>query len=123
MRITIQRSLRALALATALLVAFFRETYIDRVGVVLAVASSRLDLPIPADAAAIGEVGLGGEVRRVARLEPRVKEAARLGFRRILVPRASAIAMPGAELVPIDGVAEAVAWLLAQRRGDLPKRA
>jgi DNA repair protein RadA/Sms len=92
-------------------------------GVVLAVASSRLDLPIPADAAAIGEVGLGGEVRRVARLEPRVKEAARLGFRRILVPRASAIAIPGAELVPIDGVAEAVAWLLAQSRGDLPKRA
>jgi DNA repair protein RadA/Sms len=84
-------------------------------GVVLAVASSRLDLPIPADAAAIGEVGLGGEVRRVARLEPRVKEAARLGFRRILVPRASATAMQGAELVPIDGVAEAVAWLLAQR--------
>jgi DNA repair protein RadA/Sms len=84
-------------------------------GVVLAVASSRLDLPIPSDAAAIGEVGLGGEVRRVARLEPRVKEAARLGFRRILVPRASATAMPGAELVPIDGVAEAVAWLLAQR--------
>lgn len=84
-------------------------------GVVLAVASSRLDLPIPADAAAIGEVGLGGEVRRVARLEPRVKEAARLGFRRILVPRASATAMRDAELVPIDGVAEAVAWLLAQR--------
>lgn len=84
-------------------------------GVVLAVASSRLDLPIPADAAAIGEVGLGGEVRRVARLETRVKEAARLGFRRILVPRASATAMQGAELVPIDGVAEAVAWLLAQR--------
>lgn len=84
-------------------------------GVVLAVASSRLDLPIPADAAAIGEVGLGGEVRRVARLEPRVREAARLGFRRILVPRAGATAMPDAQLVPIDGVAEAVAWLLAQR--------
>jgi DNA repair protein RadA/Sms len=83
-------------------------------GVVLAVASSRLDLPLPAHAAAIGEVGLGGEVRRVARLEPRVREAARLGFTELLVPRSSEPAtLRGATLVPIDGVADAVAWLLA----------
>ncbi|RIL07591.1 MAG: DNA repair protein RadA [Proteobacteria bacterium] len=85
-------------------------------GVLLAVASSRLDLPLPGDAAAIGEVGLGGEVRRVARLEPRVREAARLGFTRILVPRASANekAIAGATLVPVESVSDAVAWLLAQ---------
>ena len=83
-------------------------------GVVLAVASSRLDLPLPADAAAIGEVGLGGEVRRVARLEPRVREAARLGFTKLLVPRSTeAVTLRGATLVPVDGVADAVAWLLA----------
>jgi DNA repair protein RadA/Sms len=82
-------------------------------GVLLAVASSRLDLALPADVAAIGEVGLGGEVRRVARLEPRVKEAARLGFERILVPERSAIGHGDARLVPIDGVADAIAWLLA----------
>ena len=83
-------------------------------GVVLAVASSRLDLPLPADAAVIGEVGLGGEIRRVARLEPRIREAARLGFTRILVPHASeAVKLRDASLVPIDGVADAVAWLLS----------
>ena len=83
-------------------------------GVALAIASSRLDLPLPPDAAAIGEIGLGGELRRVARLESRVREAARLGFARILVPRASAASnASGAQLVPVDGVADAVAWLHA----------
>ena len=100
-------------------------------GVALAIASSRLDLPLPPDAAAIGEIGLGGEVRRVARLESRVREAARLGFTRILVPaserseraasqgRAKSIGSsappnaPGAQLVPVDSVADAVAWLNA----------
>jgi DNA repair protein RadA/Sms len=100
-------------------------------GVALAIASSRLDLPLPPDAAAIGEIGLGGEVRRVARLESRVREAARLGFTRILVPaserseravsqgRAKSIgssappSAPAAQLVAVDNVADAVAWLHA----------
>jgi DNA repair protein RadA/Sms len=95
-------------------------------GVALAIASSRLDQPLPPDAAAIGEIGLGGEVRRVARLESRVREAARLGFTRILVPRASERAKligpnaptnaSGAQLVPVDSVADAVAWLNASGR-------
>jgi DNA repair protein RadA/Sms len=80
----------------------------------LALASSRLDIPLPADAAACGEVGLGGEVRRVARLDARVAEATRLGFRRLLVPAGArdALTVPrGAQLVPVVDVAEAVAWL------------
>ena len=48
--------------------------------------------PLPPDVAACGEVGLGGEVRRVARLDLRVREAARLGFRRVLVPEGAAAA-------------------------------
>ncbi len=86
-------------------------------GVALAIASSRLDLPLPPDAAAIGEIGLGGEVRRVARIESRVREAARLGFKRILVPQTSAVPnASGAKLVPVDSVADAVAWLHASDR-------
>jgi DNA repair protein RadA/Sms len=80
----------------------------------LAIASSRLDLPIPADTAACGEVGLGGEVRRVARLDLRVAEAARLGFRRVLVPPSAGDPPPAShecEHVPIGNVSEAVAWL------------
>jgi DNA repair protein RadA/Sms len=82
--------------------------------VTLALASSRLDLPLPADAAACGEVGLGGEVRRVGRIEARLREAARLGFRRVLLPAgalASGGAPPDARVVPVRDVAEAVAWL------------
>jgi DNA repair protein RadA/Sms len=80
----------------------------------LALVSSRLDLALPADAAACGEIGLGGEIRRVARLDARVAEAARLGFRRLLIPAGAhgALSAPrGAQLVPVGDVAEAVAWL------------
>jgi len=80
----------------------------------LALASSRLDLALPADAAACGEIGLGGEIRRVARLDARVAEAARLGFRQLLIPagaQGSLSAPRGARLVPVGDLAEAVAWL------------
>jgi DNA repair protein RadA/Sms len=81
--------------------------------VALALASSRLDLPLPADVAACGEVGLGGEIRRVARLEERMREAARLGYGRVLVPArsASASGAGGATPIAVDDVGEAVAWL------------
>lgn len=84
-------------------------------GLALAIASSRLDRPVPPDVVACGEIGLGGEIRRVARIELRAKEAARLGFQRILVPRGAAEDAAGAalEVVPISDVAEAVAWLRA----------
>ena len=85
-------------------------------GLCLALASSRLDLPIPPDVAACGEVGLGGEVRGVARLDLRVREAARLGFRRVLIPAraASEAGNDECERVPIQNVTEAAAWLLAE---------
>jgi DNA repair protein RadA/Sms len=82
--------------------------------VALALASSRLDLALPEDTAACGEVGLGGEVRRVGRMDLRVREAARLGFRRVLVPEGALDpkrAPKGATLVPIPNVASAVEWL------------
>jgi DNA repair protein RadA/Sms len=88
----------------------------------LAVASSRLDIPIAPDVAVCGEVGLGGEVRRVARADLRISEATRLGFRRILVP-APAPDYSGetkCELVPISNVAEAVTWLRSSASESAP---
>ncbi len=85
----------------------------------LALASSRLDLPLPPDVAACGEIGLGGEVRRIGRIDLRLREATRLGFRRLLLPEGSVAgvrAPAGAELVPLREVAEAVRWLRASRR-------
>ena len=55
--------------------------------VATAIASSYLDRPVPADLAIVGEIGLSGELRAVSQLPLRLNEAARLGFRRILVPR------------------------------------
>ncbi len=57
---------------------------------VLALASSLTGRPLPADAVAFGEVGLGGEVRTVGRTEERLKEALKLGFRRAMLPARSA---------------------------------
>jgi DNA repair protein RadA/Sms len=55
-------------------------------GVVAALASSHLNRAVPARTVLFGEVGLAGEVRAVSRPELRVKEAARLGFDRCLLP-------------------------------------
>jgi len=87
----------------------------------LAIASSRLDIPLPGDVAACGEVGLGGEIRRVSRVDLRAKEAARLGFRRVLVPKGTdAIDMGDSQchLVPVADVAAAVRWLRESSRGS-----
>jgi DNA repair protein RadA/Sms len=53
----------------------------------LALASSFLDRPLAPDLVAIGEVGLGGELRPVPQLERRLAEARRLGFKTAVVPR------------------------------------
>jgi DNA repair protein RadA/Sms len=55
--------------------------------VAVAIASSRTDRPIAADVAMVGEVGLSGELRAVSQLTARLKEAAKLGFRRCIIPR------------------------------------
>ena len=55
-------------------------------GVISAVLSSNMDMAIERDIAMTGEVGLSGEIRPVTRVEQRILEAEKLGFKRILVP-------------------------------------
>ncbi len=57
--------------------------------VVAALASSYVDRPLASDLVVMGEIGLTGEVRPVSQARARIKEAVRLGFRRLLVPRAA----------------------------------
>ncbi len=64
------------------------ETAVD-LGVCAAIASGFRDITIPGDLLFIGEVGLGGELRAVSQLEKRLSEAAKLGFRRAVVPKRS----------------------------------
>ncbi len=83
-------------------------------GIALAIASSVRDRPVAADVVAVGEVGLSGEVRAVGQMAARLKEAARLGFRRCLLPgrsRRRADVLPQGteiELIPVRSVAEAM---------------
>ncbi len=62
--------------------------------VCLAVASAVSSTPVPSDAVVVGEVGLGGEVRQVAHTARRLSEAARLGFRRAVVPESAPADLP-----------------------------
>ena len=59
-------------------------------GIVAAMTSSFLDKPIDPRTIVLGEVGLAGEVRAVSQMEIRIKEAARLGFTRCLIPKTNA---------------------------------
>jgi DNA repair protein RadA/Sms len=76
----------------------------------LALASARFDTPFDGETVALGEVGLGGEVRQVAQTPRRLTEALRLGFRRAIVPR-STLAVRGLELVRVADVRDAIAAL------------
>jgi DNA repair protein RadA/Sms len=80
-------------------------------GVALALASSFLDRPVPQDTLVFGEIGLTGEVRAVSQPEVRLKEGAKLGFRRALlasrqVERLTEVA--GLELVGVETLAAAI---------------
>jgi DNA repair protein RadA/Sms len=75
----------------------------------LAIAGARRRLALPGGTAVVGEVGLGGEVRRVAQLEQRAREAARLGYRTLIVPgRRGEPAPAGVELLEVANVAAAL---------------
>jgi DNA repair protein RadA/Sms len=85
--------------------------------VCLALASAARDRRVPANLVTFGEVGLGGEVRPVPQLPRRLAEAARLGFRRALIPAAGQPASldrdaGGLDLVPVQSVAETFAVLV-----------
>ena len=76
----------------------------------LAIGASVGDTGMDPEMVAVGEVGLSGELRAVSELERRLSEAARLGFRRALVPKVGAkISAPeGIELIPVSTLREAI---------------
>jgi DNA repair protein RadA/Sms len=74
-------------------------------GVIVSIASSFRDRVIDPGMAVFGEVGLGGETRGVSQSEVRVQEAARLGFKRCLLPKQNQEKMRGAKGIELIGVA------------------
>jgi DNA repair protein RadA/Sms len=75
--------------------------------VCLAMASAYCEVPFPDDAIAIGEVGLAGEIRSVSQIARRLGEAARLGFKRAIVPK-STPDVNGIQLIRVATLFEAV---------------
>lgn len=75
-------------------------------GVMAAVSSSYMNRAIPKDVLIVGEVGLAGEVRAVTQVEPRIREAAMLGFRRCIIPKRNGVnkkdVPEGMEIVPVN---------------------
>ncbi|HEX4897020.1 MAG TPA: hypothetical protein VFV53_01525, partial [Candidatus Limnocylindrales bacterium] len=81
-------------------------------------ASSLRDRPIAAGTVAVGEVGLLGELRTVGGIERRLREAARLGFNRAIIPatsRGRPPSVPGLEVIAVASLREAIAAGLGAR--------
>jgi len=95
-------------------------------GVALAVASSYWDVPVDERTAVFGEIGLGGEVRRVTQAGKRALEAARLGYTRVVLPKH---ALPkeerpeGVKFVEVRTLGEAMDVLLGSRQSRRAGRA
>jgi DNA repair protein RadA/Sms len=100
-----------------------QEVYVNAVGgmrisepaadlpVLLAIVSSLKNRPLPAGLIAFGEVGLAGEVRPVQRGQDRLREAAKLGFSRAILPKANVAkpAVPGIEAIGVERLEDALA--------------
>jgi DNA repair protein RadA/Sms len=128
-RLTVGLDAQRLAMLLAVLhrhagiVCFDQDVFVNAVGgvkitepaadlaVLLSITSSLKNKPLPAKLIVFGEVGLAGEIRPAPRGQERLKEAAKLGFTRALIPEANRPkqAIPGMEVVAVRRVEEAVA--------------
>jgi DNA repair protein RadA/Sms len=107
--------------------AFDQDVFVNAVGgvrigepaadlaVLLAIVSSMRDKPLPRGLVCFGEVGLAGEVRPAPRGQERLREAAKLGFSKALIPKANAPKQPieGLEIVAVDRLTQALDYLRA----------
>jgi DNA repair protein RadA/Sms len=94
----------------------------------LSLISALTDRPVPDDIAIFGEIGLSGEIRRVTQSESRLREAAKLGFRRALAPQSvkggrKAPKIEGLEVLEVGHLQDMIDWLYNESRSNsVPKR-
>lgn len=87
-------------------------------GIAIAVVASFRDRVVDPRTVLIGEVGLGGQVRLVSQMELRLKEAAKLGFKRAIVPKGQSLPDDlGLEIFPVSKVIDAIIAAIPQQRG------
>jgi DNA repair protein RadA/Sms len=83
-------------------------------GVAIAVVASFRDRIVDPGTVLIGEVGLGGQVRPVSQMELRLKEAAKLGFKRAIVPKGQKFPSLDIEILPVSKVIDAIIAAIPQ---------
>jgi DNA repair protein RadA/Sms len=84
-------------------------------GILISIASSFKDKIVDAEAVIIGEVGLGGEIRAVPQVDKRIDEAAKLGFKKAIIPKFNMKGLNhngSLKIVPVDQAEEAMAEAL-----------
>ncbi|MDJ0674596.1 MAG: DNA repair protein RadA [Calothrix sp. MO_167.B42] len=84
-------------------------------GVAIAVVASFRDRIVDPSTVLIGEVGLGGQVRSVSQMELRLKEAAKLGFKRAIVPKGQKFPELDIEILPVAKVIDAIIAAIPQQ--------
>jgi DNA repair protein RadA/Sms len=91
--------------------------------VAMAIASARIDRPLPKSVVVIGEVGLAGDIRRVTGLDRRLAEAARLGFSKALIPVGCGSVPDGIQPIECPTMADALSAMvgISLPRADSPK--
>ena len=77
-------------------------------GIAVAIVASFRDRIVDPGTVLIGEVGLGGQVRSVSQMELRLKEAAKLGFKRAIVPKGTKFPDMGIDILPVGKVIDAI---------------
>ncbi len=85
-------------------------------GIAIAIAASFRDRVVDPTTVLIGEVGLGGQIRPVSQMELRLKEAAKLGFKRAIVPSAQSLPSLNLEVIPVSRVVDAITAALGSGR-------
>lgn len=82
--------------------------------IIMAIVSSCKDVPVDEKTIIFGEVGLSGEVRAVSMAEMRVKEAKKLGFTKVILPKTAAdkLDVSGIEIIGVSNINEAIGGLL-----------
>ena len=104
------------------LIPWFAIDLASDLSVALALISGITDRALPDDLIAFGEVGLSGEVRAVPRAEYRIKEAVRLGFSTILIPKRQKkkdLTVPaGVKLVGVSSIYEVLPFLVKKENGE-----
>ena len=84
-------------------------------GIATSITSSLRDIPVDSSSVAVGEIGLGGEIRTIGQIDRRVQEAAKLGFKRIIIPQNNIKNFKpnsGIEIIGVDRIERAIEVLL-----------